>query len=113
MNGVLATTMIGITGGGVITLLAVFVRMMGQRFDRLEDRFDRLEDKVDNNAVAIKDLEIRLTDKFTAALKAMDDKFTAALKALDDKFTGQFKEHGERLARIEVKLENDPNAEAA
>ena len=84
MNGVLTTTMIGITGGGVISLLAVFVRMMGLRFDRLEA-------KVDNNTAAIKDLEIRLTDKFT----------------------GQLKAHGERLARIEAKLDVDPPAEAA
>ncbi|MXW41568.1 MAG: hypothetical protein F4138_06600 [Acidimicrobiia bacterium] len=87
MNGTLTTTMIGITGGGMITLLAVFIRMMISRFERLEDKFERLENKlerlaikVDNNTAAIKDLEIKLTDKFTS----------------------QLKEHSERLARIEA-----------
>ena len=119
MNGALATTLIGITGGGIITLLVVLFRtlfnliaMMNTRFNRVDERFDRvderfdrvddkfdrvddkfegLEQKVDNNTAAIKDLEIRLTEKFTS----------------------QLREHGERLARIEAKLDIDPPAEAA
>ena len=86
----------------------------------------------------MKDLEIRLGDKFTGQLKAMGDKFTGELKVLDSKFTGELKVldskftgelkahgeridrvfdvlrgHGERLARIEAKLNVDPPAEAA
>ena len=60
-------------------------------------------------------------------IKSLDQRFTGELKALDQKFTGELKaqgqridrvfdvlrEHGERLARIESKLEGDPPAEAA
>ena len=62
-----------------------------------------------------------------AEIKALDLKFTGELKALDLKFTGELKaqgeridrvydvlrDHSERLARIEAKLEIDPPAEAA
>ena len=65
--------------------------------------------------------ELRALDhKFTGEFKALDQKFTGELRALDHKFTVEFKavygvlrEHGERLARIESKLEIDPPAEAA
>ncbi|MDE0579592.1 MAG: hypothetical protein OXI29_06925 [bacterium] len=51
---------------------------------------------------AIKDLEIRLSNKFTVEINALDTRVNDQLKA-----------HGERLARIEAKLEIDPPAEAA
>ena len=77
----------------------------------------------------ISDLEVRLTDKFTGQIQALDTKFTGLISDLEvrltDKFTGHltdlrkevydgFKDHGERLARIEVVLKIDPpSAEAA
>ena len=73
MNGALATTMLGVTFGGIITLFALAIHIAFLRLDRLED-------KVDKCAAATKDLEVRLTDP---------------LRAIDDKF----KQHGERLAR--------------
>ncbi|WP_419925860.1 hypothetical protein [Candidatus Poriferisocius sp.] len=72
-----------------------------------------------------------LDEKFTGEFKALNEKFTGELKAqghelkaleirLTDKFTGEIKAldhllrgHGERLARIEAKLEIEPPAEAA
>ena len=41
-------------------------------------------------------------------LCSLDTKFTGTIKDLDTKFTDQFKEQGERLARIETKLNIDP-----
>lgn len=53
-------------------------------------------------------------------IKSLDQRFTGELKSLDQKFTGELRaqygvlrECGERLARIEAKLEIDPPAEAA
>ena len=72
----------------------LFGGLYGMLFHYMRDlsvRFSGLEQKLDDNTAAVKDLEIRLTDKFTAELKG----------------------HGERLARIEAKLDIDPPAEAA
>ncbi len=69
MNGALATTLIGITGGGLLTLHAVFFRMIFTRLDRIEERSDRV--------------------------------YVLAMV------------QGERLDRIESKLNIDPPAEAA
>ncbi len=53
MNGALATTLIGITGGGLFTLHAVFFRMIFTRLDRVYDlamaqseRLARIESKL-------------------------------------------------------------------
>ena len=72
---------------------------MNRRFDEQkadsERRFAAILDE-------IKGLEHRLANKIAGEIKALDTKFTA-----------QLKEHGDRLARIEAKLEIDPPAEAA
>ncbi|WP_420432666.1 hypothetical protein [Candidatus Poriferisocius sp.] len=72
-----------------------------------------------------------MDEKFTGQLRAMDEKFAGQLQALEvrliDKFTGELQAqgkridrvydvllaHGERLARIEIKLDIEPPAEAA
>ena len=49
-------------------------------------------------------------------IKALDQKFTGELKAQGERIDRVFdvlREHGERLARIEARLEIDPPAEAA
>lgn len=90
------------------------------RFDRLEDKIGNNEAKIDTNTAAITDLEIRMTDKVTGAIKdlevRMTDKFTGELKAQGeriDRIHDVLRGHGERLARIEFKLNIDPPAEAA
>ncbi len=54
MNGALATTLIGITGGGLLTLHALFFRMIFTRLDRVYDlamdqgkRLARIEAKLE------------------------------------------------------------------
>ena len=79
MNGAIANILIGVSGGGVIALITLFIRITVIRFDRLEDRFDRLEDRFD-----------RLEDKVdgvTTDVHALDTKFTTEIHALDTKFT--------------------------
>ncbi|MCQ3811067.1 MAG: hypothetical protein KTV68_11025 [Acidimicrobiia bacterium] len=66
----------------------------------------------------ISDLEVRLTDKFTGQISDLEvrltDKFTGHLTDLRKEVYDGFKDHGERLARIEVVLKIDPpSAEAA
>ena len=116
MNTAITTTLISVLGAGLFGMFFVLFRNLfmlfrnlsntmtagfaavdvkfGQledRFGQLEDRFGRLEHKVDGLVGEVHALEIKFTEKFTVELRA----------------------HGERLARIEAKLEPDPPAEAA
>ncbi len=97
MSTVIITIMSGLAAG-LLSMFGLCIRMMVSRFNQLdarfaslEARFGRLEDKVDR----------------------MDEKFTRQIQALDEKVTSELRAHGERLARIEAKLEIDPPAEAA
>ena len=106
MNTAIISTVIGVIGTGLFGLF--FMQLNNLRedmkagFEATNLRFDHLNGKVDN---------------LTGDLHALDTKFTGELKdqfhALDTKFTGELRAHGERLARIEAKLEIDPPAEAA
>lgn len=102
MNTAITTTLISVLGAGLFGMFFVLFKNLSDlvangfaaveaRFGRLEDRFGRLEDKVDGLVGEVHALEIKFTEKFTAELRA----------------------HGERLSRIEAKLEPDPPAEAA
>ena len=48
-----------------------------------------------------------------AKIDRLDDKFTGQISRLGQEMHKGFKDHGERLARIEARLEIDPPAEAA
>ena len=109
MNTAITTTLISVLGAGLFGMFFVLFKNLSDvvangfaavearfgrledRFGRLEDRFGRLEHKVDGLVGEVHALEIKFAEKFTAKLRA----------------------HGERLARIEAKLEPDPPAEAA
>ena len=73
-----------------LAILTGTVSHLEGRFDGLEGRFDGLEGRFDG-----------LENRFDAQGKRID----GILHVL--------REHGERLARIEAKLDNDPPAEAA
>ena len=49
----------------------------------------------------------------SARLDRFEDKVTGQISSLSERMHKGFKEHGERLARIEARLEIDPPAEAA
>ncbi|WP_420617949.1 hypothetical protein [Candidatus Poriferisocius sp.] len=100
------------------------INQFEDKFTGLEDRvtgqLNRLEDKFDNLASDVRTLETTLTDKFTSELKALEhkltDKFTSELRAQGqriDRVYDVLLTHGERLTRIELKLDIDPPAEAA
>ena len=98
MNDIVQTTLIGMLGTGLIGMFFYYLRDLSTRFASLE-------------------ASVRTMDtKFTGAISELDTKFTGTIKDLEiglsQKFTAQFKEHGERLARIEAKLDVDPLAEA-
>ena len=104
---------------------------MDRRFTDMQstmnDRFAEMRADADRNHAAlvalitaqgqdIKDLDHGLTDKFTGELRALDHRLTGELKAQGertDRVLDVLRDHGERLARIEVKLDIDPSAEAA
>ena len=127
MDTAILSSVIGGSAVVVATLLGVlFNRMFA--FQKVTNiQLENVVNAVHGLDTKMKDLEIRLGDKFTGQLKAMDDKFTGEIKVLDSKFTGELKahgeridrvfgvlrDHGERLARIEAKLNVDPPAEAA
>ena len=114
--------------GGSAVLLASVIGVLFAHFLTIQrESQQKIDGQFDVLTGAIKDLDT----KFTGAIKDLDTKFTGAIKDLEirltNKFTSQFKEHGERLARIEatakdqderlarieVKLDIDPPAEAA
>ena len=146
MDTAILSSVIGGSAVVVATLLGVlFNRMFA--FQKVTNiQLENVVNAVHGLDTKMKDLEIRLGDKFTGQLKAMDDKFMGQLKAMDDKFMGQLKamddkfigeikvldskftgglkahgeridrvfdvlrDHGERLALIEAKLNVDPPA---
>ncbi len=109
MNTAITTTLISVLGAGLFGMFFVLFRNLFMlfrnlsntmtagfaavdvKFGQLEDRFGQLEDKVHGLVGEVHALEIKFTEKFTAELRA----------------------HGERLSRIEAKLEPNPPAEAA
>ncbi len=113
MNTAILSSVIG--GSAVLlasvigVLFAHFLTIQRESQQKIEGQFRVLTD-------TIKGLDTKFTG-VTTGLGALDTKFTGAIKDLEirltNKFTSQFKEHGERLARIEAKLDIDPPAEAA
>lgn len=114
--------------GGSAVLLASVIGVLFAHFLTIQrESQQKIEGQFDVLTGAIKDLDIKFTGvttelgaldtKFTGAINRLDTKFTGAIKDLEirltNRFTSQFKEHGERLARIEAKLDIDPPAEAA
>ena len=100
--------------GGSAVLLASVIGVLFAHFFAVQRESQRnIEGRLDVLTGAIRTLDT----KFTGEIKDLDTKFTGAIKSLEirlaDKFTSQFKEHGERLARIEAKLDIDPPSEAA
>ena len=117
-------TLIGVLGTGLITVLLQFMRTMNSRFDRLESKVDNLTGEVhamdtrltgEIHALDTKSTgEIQaLETKLSGEIHALETKLSGELKALGTKFTGELKAHGERLARIEARLNIEPPAEAA
>ena len=64
----------------------------------------------------IKALELRLADKFTREIKDSEQRLASELKAQGeriDRARDMLRNHGERLARIEQRLDSGPSSEAA
>ncbi|MCQ3809459.1 MAG: hypothetical protein KTV68_02780 [Acidimicrobiia bacterium] len=80
-----------------LAILTGTVSHLEGRFDGLEGRFDGLEGRFDG-----------LEGRFDG----LENRFDAQGKRIDG-ILHVLREHGERLARIEAKLDNDPPAEAA
>ena len=113
MNTAITTTLISVLGAGLFGMFFLLFRNLFMLFRNLSNtmtagfaavdaRFGRLEDKVDGLVQHVHALDI----KFTGEIRALETKFT-------EKFTAEIRAHGERLSRIEAKLEPDPPAEAA
>ena len=79
-------------------------------------KLDRLDNKLENLTGGVHALDTKFTVQ-EAKADNLETKVTAELKdfeiRLTDKFTIELRDHGERLARIEAKLDIDPPAEAA
>ena len=80
----ITATLIGVLGTGFISVLVYAMRTLSARLDRFED-------------------------KVTGQINGLQGQVIALGEAMHK----GFKEHGERLARIEARLEIDPPAEAA
>ncbi|MCY4194187.1 MAG: hypothetical protein OXF04_07825 [bacterium] len=102
MNTAIAATLISVLGVGLFGMFFHFMRVVNAKLDKIGDDVAGLDTKFTGQ---IKDLEIRLTDKFTGQINAQGRRIDGIYDALRD--------HGERLARIEAKLDIDPTAEAA
>lgn len=84
MSTAMYSTLIGVLAGGLIGLLIFQFRTIVGSLNRLADQ-----------------------------LQGLDDKFMAHLTDLRKEVHDGFRDHGERLARIEVKLDDDPPAQTA
>lgn len=84
MSTAMYSTLIGVLAGGLIGLLIFQFRTIVGSLNRLADQ-----------------------------LQGLDDKFMAHLTDLRKEVHDGFRDHGERLARIEVKLDDVPPAETA
>ena len=130
-------------GGSAILIASVMGALMNHFFamqrknqSKIESGFEHVTASIHNLDTKftgqISDLEVRLSDKFTGQISDLEvrlsDKFTGQISDLEvrlsDKFTGHltdlrkevydgFKDHGERLARIEVELKIEPPPAAA
>ena len=121
MNTAILSSVIG--GSAVLlasvigVLFAHFLTIQRESQQKIEGQLRVLTDEIKGLDTKFTGAINRLDTKFTGAIKDLDTKFTGAIKDLEirltNRFTSQFKEHGERLARIEAKLDIDPPAEAA
>ena len=86
---------------------------MNRRFDEARADSDKKHDAllalITAQGQDVKELEIKLTDRFTSEIKGLEikltDKFNAGLGDLRTEMHKGFRDHGERLARIETWLE--------
>ncbi len=116
-------------GGSAILIASVIGALMNHFFamqrknqSKIESGFEHVTASIHNLDTKftgqISDLEVRLSDKFTGQISDLEvrlsDKFTGHLTDLRKEVYDGFKDHGERLARIEVELKIEPPpAEAA
>ena len=86
---------------------------MNRRFDESRADSDKKHDAllalITAQGQDVKELEIKLTDRFTSEIKGLEikltDKFNCGLGDLRKEMHEGFRDHGERLARIETWLE--------
>lgn len=108
-----AITIISVVG---TALFAMFYMQFNNLRDDMRTGFDAVNDRLDSHSTGLHALNTEihnLDTKFTAEIKDLEIRLTDKFHALDNKFTNQLRGHGERLARIEAKLGIDPPAEAA
>ena len=114
MNTAILSSVIG--GSAVVlasvvgALAAHFLAVQRENQKTIEGKFDQMTSAIQSLDThftgEVKDLEIRQTDRFVGEVKDLEVRLT-------DKFISHLTAHGERLARIESKLDIDPPAEAA
>ncbi|MCQ3811927.1 MAG: hypothetical protein KTV68_15395 [Acidimicrobiia bacterium] len=124
--------MSSVIGGSAVVLASVvgalaahFLAVQRENQKTIEGKFDQMTSAIQSLDThftgEVKDLEIRQTDRFVGEIKDLEirqtDRFVGEVKDLEvrltDKFISHLTAHGERLARIESKLDIDPPAEAA
>ena len=105
--------LIGVFGTGLISAFFVFYRLLSNNIGMLGDKLERLGDKIDNLTGEVHTLDIKFTGEIHALETKLTNKLTGEIHALETKLTNKLRTHGERLARIEAKLNIDPPAEAA
>ena len=131
MNAVVLSSAVGGVSVLIGAVMNHFFASKRGRKSRIDKKFDRIDKRFDRIEEMFKELSDRITAldaKFTGRIGDLEAKVTGEIKSLEirltDKFIGHltdlrkevhegFKAHGERLARIETKLEIDHTAEAA
>ncbi len=135
MNAVVLSSAVGGISALIGAVMNHFFSSKRSKKSSIDEKFTDIDEKFTELFALISALDT----KFTGQISALDRKVTGQISALETKVTGEikdlelsltdkfvghltdlrkevhegFKAHGERLARIETKLEIEPSAEAA
>ena len=100
-------------GGSAILIASVMGALMNHFFAMQRKNQSKIESGFEHVTASIHNLDTKFTGQISDLEVRLSDKFTGHLTDLRKEVYDGFKDHGERLARIEVELKIEPPPAAA